>query len=180
MGRRTWRGSLTIVLCSWSTLTAQVAPIRSGDRIRITPGCAGTSRAPQCRPVTGRFLSRSGDTLAVQSYRETPVVMGIDSLTRLELSAGRHHHTLLGLGVGTLAGIGAGALWSNDCKNGFGSESNCELAYLVTIPLGALAGTIIGATIVSDRWRPVVMTPLQEAHGVPKRRDLRLGIGLRF
>jgi hypothetical protein len=156
---------------------AQAAPIRQGEVIRVTPACAATSREPACRPVQGHFIRRQGDSLVIQGYRERPYVVAVEPGTRLELSSGRRHHTLLGLGAGTAVGIGAGAIISEGCKSGGSGHGNCELAYLLTVPLGALVGTVVGAAISTPQWRPLIMTGVG---GPASRPAVAVGLAVHF
>jgi hypothetical protein len=61
------------------------------------------------------------------------------------------------------------------CKDGGSGEGNCELAYGVTIPLGALLGTVVGAAISTPEWRPLVMTSVA---GPADRPVVAVGVGL--
>ena len=84
---------------------------------------------------------------------------GVDlrSATRLERSAGYRRHTLLGLGLGTFAGVGTGALLASGCTQGGRGEDDglCGIYYFATIPAGALIGTLVGALTRTERWEPV-------------------------
>jgi hypothetical protein len=97
----------------------------------------------------------------------------------LERSAGYRRHTLLGLGLGSLAGLGAGALLVSGCK-GPSDDELCGLQYLYAVPTGAAIGALIGALTRTDRWETVSGGPTTSLGVWPLPGRTMLGLTIRY
>lgn len=139
------------------SLSAQVAAVPPGARVRVQHPCGVADSARACTTLIGRALRPVGDSLLVED--EHGVIRGVALLSgaRLERSAGYRRHTLLGLGLGALAGLGSGALLASGCTQGGRGEDDglCNLHYLISIPAGAAVGALVGALIRTERWETV-------------------------
>jgi hypothetical protein len=147
--------TLAVLLLTSASLPAQVPDVSPGSRVRVRHPCGVPDRASACTALVGRAVRPAGDSLFVED--EHGVMHGVDlrSATRLERSAGYRRHTLLGLGLGALAGLGSGALLVSGCTQGGEDDGLCNLYYFVTIPAGAGIGALAGALTRTERWEPV-------------------------
>ncbi len=161
--------------------TAQ-APIRPGARVRVTgpPICPPTYilcvRGPRLQSV-GTFLVWKSDTLVVQSNGDI-LALPLDSVTTLEVSAGRRSQTGLGAGIGSLTGVAIGVVvGAASCTDEvFVKPTACAAAGGVIFgAAGALLGALIGATMKTERWVSVPLDQLRVSF-VPQR-DGRYGLG---
>jgi hypothetical protein len=160
---RIWnRSALTLLLlaCAGVDAAAQVEvnELERGARIRFTAPALGLRR------FVTRLDSLRGDTL----YMASNLVIPQNNFTRLDLSTGRQtfwegasvgvwRGTLLGAGVGT-ALVVAGVLYDrrhscDDCM--ITATQEAIAAGAATTVLGAVAGTLIGGLLHSERWRRV-------------------------
>lgn len=135
-----------------------------GVRVRLWPDCRASeaSKAGPCAPVVGRLVSIDTGRVLIQRAGAPAEAFPLEPSTRLEVSAGSRHHTLLGLGAGAVVGFGAGMLLASNagCANGFfGSAETeddvCGAYGIVAIPVGAALGAVVGRLIRSERWRPI-------------------------
>ena len=99
----------------------------------------------------------------------------------LERSVGYRRHTLLGLGIGTLAGIGTGAALVAGCTQGGRGEDDglCNLYYVATIPIGAGVGALTGALTRTERWEAVT-APQSTLQILPGAGHVRVAVSARF
>jgi hypothetical protein len=119
-----------------------------GSRVRIL-----TPRYPE--PIRGLILAMDGTTLNLTTDDHLPVTVPADSISGLEVSAGRKRQTQKGLAIGVLVGAALFALLPLD-------EEYCEYSGICSrghaIAIGALSGGLwgagIGALIKTDRWVP--------------------------
>jgi hypothetical protein len=97
----------------------------------------------------------------------------LDSVTRLEVSRGRHRQTARGAGVGFLVGAAAGLIVgpiSMECPE-YGCDTSpavaAALGGIVFGGLGALVGLGVGAATTSETWQevPRAMLPAELAVG---------------
>ena len=153
---------VALVFAPTISLQAQGEELSPGARVRVWPACARAgSGAQPCGPVVGRLLTIDATGVLIQREGGPEEALPLGSSTRLEVSGGSRHHTLLGLGAGAVVGFGAGMILAGraGCDRGiFGSnESESDLcgAYGVAIPIGAALGAVIGRLIRSERWRPI-------------------------
>ena len=146
-----------------------------GTRVRVTT---------DTRRTTGTLESIDSATFVVRARNGTSVTFQRESDLQLDVSGGpgmcgegrRFGCVALGFLGGGVAGIGVGALAVSNCD-----DELCGLLYLVTVPVGALVGTVVGALLPGDRWKqaelPAVTYLVPEAAG---ERRVRLGVQLRF
>ena len=178
---------VALTLAPTIPLQAQGESPTPSARVRVWPACAAPagSEVRPCVPVVGRLLAIDATSVLIQREGRPAEAFPLDSSTRLELSGGSRHHTLLGLGAGAVVGFGVGMILAKGagCDSGiFGSnESEDDLcgAYGIAIPAGAALGAVVGRLIRSERWRPIGANRAA-LHLVPSRERLSLGIGLAF
>jgi hypothetical protein len=146
-----------------------------GSRVRVT-----TDR----QQATGRLESVDSAKFVVRSRDGSTVSFQRGSDFQLDVSGGpgrcgegrRFGCVALGFLVGGVAGLGVGAVMVSNCD-----DDLCGLLYLVTVPAGALVGTVVGALIGREHWNegrlPALTYVVPDASG---ERRLRLGVQLRF
>jgi hypothetical protein len=144
-----------------------------GSRVRVT---TETSR------TTGTLESIDSATFVVRTRNGRAVPFQRESDFELDVSAGpgtcgagrRFGCVVLGFLGGGLVGIGVGAIAVSDCD-----DDLCGLLYLVTVPAGALVGTVVGALLPGDHWNraelPALTYLVPEAAG-----ERRIGLGVRL
>ena len=136
-----------------------------GTWVRIT--APALSPAPLIGTLEGR---RADSLLWVRKQEERPLSLPLTAVQKLEISQGRHADTWRGGLIGTLAGIGVGALIglaagnyecpttglpalaAADCLTP--EESAAAGAILGAVGGGGL-GLLIGSSRKSERWRAV-------------------------
>ena len=131
-------------IANWVNLNQLVA----GSEIRVTLATGKTMRGFVQR-VTPESLAinatTSQETLSRQDIRRVA----------LKRPGHRGRNTLIGLAIGTGAGLAVGA--------GLDSQSRGEYdlfsAKAVLSPLGALVGTVIGVALPTGGWREVYRAP---------------------
>jgi hypothetical protein len=149
--------TLLVVLLPSLPLFAQDVSPPAGSRVRVRGPC-GTAAAPlSCTTVIGRLVTPMDDSLLLEDEQGVRHPIDLAAGARLERSAGYRRHTLLGLGLGSLVGFGAGAVLASGCTQGGRGEDDglCNLYYLVTVPVGAGVGTLVGALTRTERWAVV-------------------------
>jgi hypothetical protein len=184
------RAALALVALAFAPtvpLQAQGEELTSGARVRVWTACvahAGSGAQP-CAPVVGRLLTIDATGVLIQPEGGPAEALPLGSSTRLEVSGGSRHHTLLGLGAGAVVGFGVGMILAGraGCDSGiFGSnESEDDLcgAYGVAIPVGAALGAVIGRLIRSERWRPIGANRAT-LRLIPSRERVSLSVRLAF
>jgi hypothetical protein len=163
-------------------LKAQDAPVlEPGVRVRV-------STAPQAaKPawIVGTVIAVTGDRLAIRPQHDSggPIDIARNTVTRLELSRGRHSKALTGLGVGFLVGAGAGVILGSAVLGG-GRDIAPSDAKLIGAGLvggaGALIGLAVGAGSKSERWQPVPVTVGVMGGAEVSRYSMRVSVNLRF
>lgn len=155
MRRQQLRGVLASgVLCALvgfplANLAAQdLAP---GRRIRVTAPSAQLARQ------VGAVIRADADTLVFgEATRRWAIARPL--ITSLEVSGGRHGHTLIGLLAGTGAGLAFGLIafapGSNACTGSGDYEKNCMAYRAGTTLAGAGLGALVGALIRTEKWTP--------------------------
>ena len=146
-----------------------------GTRVRVTT---------DTRRTTGTLESIDSTTIVVRARNGRTVAFQRASNFDLDVSAGpgtcgegrRFGCVALGFLGGGVVGLGVGALIVSGCN-----DELCGLWYLITVPAGALVGTIVGAVLPGERWKeaalPALTYVVPEAAG---ERRIRLGVQLRF
>lgn len=179
--------ALTLVLSF--RLQAQGDEPSPGARVRVWPSCPAPEalKSRSCAPVIGRLLSIDTARVLIARTGMSADTLPVGSVSRVEVSAGSRHHTLLGLGAGAVVGFGAGMILAGraGCGNGiFGSPGGedddiCGAYGVVAIPAGAALGAVVGRLIRSERWRPVAASGAN-LRVVPSRERLGLSMTLPF
>jgi hypothetical protein len=144
---------------------AQDGPaLAAGARVRITvPSRNVTKQVGTLQAVLADTLvidllgARLGELLRVP----------LDSVTRLDVSDGRHRQTGRGAGIGFLAGAAVGAILgplTMECPD-YGCDTSPAVAAVVgglaLGGLGALVGLGIGAATTSETWKEVPVSALR-------------------
>src|SRR5436309_2036721 len=136
-------------------LGAQETPaLAPGVRVRVTAPDGWGDVGP------GSLEAIDSATIVVRRANGTTVAFPRESGTQLEVSWGpgacsggarRGGCIALGFLGGAALGIPAGFVWvrSSNCRE------LCGLAFVVTVPAGAVLGTIVGAVVGGEHWRPV-------------------------
>ena len=161
---------LIFVLCLTAIqASAQVAPLPSavvpapGTFVRVWR----LDRSVSSRATAGRLIVLTADSIVLEGSRlGHPLVLGLDSVKRLEFSAGRGgstQHAVIGAAIGGILGSGLGVAMSQPF-----SRSNCQppgcrrlermdvaLGLLMALPAAFLGG-VIGVQIPGKHiWQSV-------------------------
>lgn len=147
-------------VASWSTAVGQSRLVLPPPtHIRYTVVSSDSSREAE-------VIAQRGDSLWLRSllHADTSVVV-IPSLTRLDVSLGRHSHGLRGAAIGLLSGAVVGGVWGAsmpvpECHDlvCFTPSSRGEQAAVfggTFALLGAGVGALIGKGQWSERWERV-------------------------
>jgi hypothetical protein len=133
-------------IANWVNLNQLVA----GSEIRVTLATGKTMRGFVQR-VTPESLAinatTSQETLSRQDIRRVA----------LKRPGHRGRNTLIGLAIGTGAGLAVGAGVDSQSRGQYDLFPNSGKAVLS--PLGALAGTVIGVALPTGGWREVYRAP---------------------
>jgi hypothetical protein len=120
----------------WNTVKA----LTTGTDVRVKTGS---------RTVSGKLDRITDDTLVMTSGKGSEMFSQQD-VTRVSVGKKGHRgrNALIGLGVGGGTGYGVGAA----------ADSGCTFICLgraIALPMGAIAGTLVGAVIPTGGWREV-------------------------
>jgi hypothetical protein len=133
-------------IANWVNLNQLVA----GSEIRVTLATGKTMRGFVQR-VTAESLAinatTSQETLSRQDIRRVA----------LKRPGHRGRNTLIGLAIGTGAGLAVGAGVDSQSRGQYDLFPNSGKAVLS--PLGALVGTVIGVALPTGGWREVYRAP---------------------
>ena len=184
MNPRTTIALVSFLLGAGLPLHAQGEMLTPGTRVRVWPTCGGSSGSVPagCAPVVGRLSTISATEVRVVPDDGSEETLPLDPGTRLQVSVGSRHHTLLGLGIGTAVGFGVGMVLAGRAGCGLGifgsggrdSEDDLCGAYgIVAVPLGA----VVGRLIRSERWKAVAASTVVSG---AVRSPTRVGLGVRF
>jgi hypothetical protein len=146
---------VTLALVSLSLpLCAQDAALPPGTRLRVGAPCGQGYTRADCGMVVGRLVAHTGNDLVLEDAAGMRHRVTLSPGVRLQRSAGYRRHTLLGLGLGSLAGLATGAALNANCTRGGRGEDNglCHLYYVVAVPAGAGVGAVMGALSRTERW----------------------------
>ncbi|HVH31353.1 MAG TPA: hypothetical protein VNA31_06780 [bacterium] len=166
-------------------LDAQEPPrVSLGTRVRVSNDSKARERyGLSTGRVVGTLESLGSSTITVRGDNgESTAVPRLPS-TRLDVSAGpgscsgsRRAGCIVvgffgGALVGVLAGVAAGGA-GDTCEG-------CGLAFLLTVPAGAVLGTVIGAVVGREHWEAVALPAHVSLvpHGSGR---FTLGVSLRF
>lgn len=170
--------ALVALLLPCMPLAAQDSSVTAGLRVRVPCG----AEAPQpCRAIVGRLVSPASDSLLLEDEHGITHRIDLTGGATLERSVGYRRHTLLGLGIGTLVGVGTGAALVSNCTQPGRGEDNhlCYLSYFATIPVGAGLGALTGALTRTERWEAVT-APQSTLQILPGAGDVRVAVSARF
>jgi hypothetical protein len=146
--------ALLCLLLRGIPLSAQVSTASPGDRVRVRLPCAPADGPQACAVIAGRLVAPATDSLVLEDEHGMTRRIDVQAGTVLERSVGSRRHTLLGLGIGALVGVGTGAALVSGCTQGGRGEDDglCNLYYFGSIPAGAGLGALVGALIRTERW----------------------------
>ncbi len=160
-------------------INAQETPtLAPGARVRVT-----NEEHLHVVRVVGTLESIDSSTIIVRRDDGDTMNVPRQPGTQLEVSGGpgscspdRSRCVILGL----MGGVAVGVLAGLPVANGRGcNDEPCGLIYLLTVPAGALVGTIVGAVVGGDHWEGADL-PAHLSVGPDGSRGLRLGLTLRF
>jgi hypothetical protein len=136
--------------------------------------------------LVGTFLSRDADSIRIQPQAPPQAAsIPVHTITRLEISRGRHSKADKGALIGGIAGAGAGLFFipaaAEACENSCAVRVPAAIALLAGIlgGFGAGIGALIGTTSRSERWEPVSLSQLSVL-GLPDRIGLRLTLRFQY
>lgn len=143
--------ALTLLLPVAASVAQDAPALARGARVRVT----GPNRR-----VVGQLESIDSATIVVRRQRGDLVTLERAAPTSLDVSAGpgscspgrRGSCVALGFLGGAVVGIGVGAIAVSGCHSEL-----CGLYYLLTVPAGAVLGTIVGAVVGGEHWERVEM-----------------------
>lgn len=181
---------VALLLVPTIPLLAQGDGLAPGTRVRVWPACAAPADSDSvqpCTPVVGQLLAIGPTSVLIQPEGRPAEALSRGASTRLEVSDGSRHHTLLGLGAGAVVGFGVGMILAAraGCDSGIfgdrGSEDEhlCAAFGIVSIPAGAALGAVVGRLIGSERWRPSAASGATLRLS-PRRERLTLCLALAF
>ena len=177
-----WIGclALTLALPLGAPAAQETPTLAPGTRVRVT--------TPDGR-VVGTLESIDSATIVVRRQNGRTANLPMGRGTRVDVSGGPgtcspgHRGTcvLVGFLGGAALGVGVGAGAASNC----GEDPLCGLYYLITVPAGALVGTIVGAVVGGEHWNRVELPArLSLAPDVPGAlkpwRTVRVGVRLAF
>ena len=181
---------LVLVLTAPNPLAAQTAApagqLVPGARVRVTQAGA--------KPRTGIVVAQTADTLRVRwPDFSSPDALPVASISRLEVSTGRHRRVLKGMGYGAAAGIAVGgiigAVSYEPCDSTeflgclLAPESRTQSAAwggMVIGTLGLVVGTLAGIPS-REGWQQVSLAERRVSVAIrPGAHTTRLGVALRF
>ncbi|MEJ2370041.1 MAG: hypothetical protein P8Y07_04225 [Gemmatimonadales bacterium] len=180
-----------LLLASFGRLAAQEpSPVlEAGSRIRLTYPCelalGGSleSSGRACRS-DGRLASLTGDTIEIEEG-DSRSAHPLESLSRVEVSAGTRSHWLAGAAIGFVVGGtvayvalssgGSTSICDRSANQDAVSVGECiALATAVGGLPGFGLGALVGTFIRSERWQEVPLNRLRVSAGPAP------GAGLRF
>jgi hypothetical protein len=141
-----------------ATSAARVAP---GARVRVT--------LPHEQPRTAVVVAHTPDTLFVRwADLVDTAALPLGKIASLEVSTGRHRSVAKGAGMGTLIGVGAGAILGAltyspcDGLNCIVSPGSRGEATLYGGAAGGMLGLVVGSLVglkSHEDWERVSLTP---------------------
>jgi hypothetical protein len=169
---------LLLAAAAWSDALAQSqAAVQKGQRVRVRFAAAHTP------DLVGVVRAIRTDTLVVSRDSEPGgrmvTAFPLSSVSRLQVSRGRHSRwgrgLLIGLGAGAVTGAILGATVQPDWF--FTRRVLVEMGAVVFAPIGGAVGVVIGALTKTEQWETVPLPGSRGAAGAGM--DARLTLGLR-
>jgi len=162
---------LTLPTICTLRLVAQHAPVSPGTRVRIVAPSVARDQ------LVGTIRATGKDTLVLDvADRASPFALPFARVETLEVSRGRHSHTLQGLGVGFLIGAVVGAAAGSSCEGDWVCPGPAGGALVLGV-VAAVPGAVIGALARSERWESVPLDRMSVTGGPS---GLALALSLRF
>ena len=133
-------------------------PLESGSRVRIQTAVFN-------KPKIGTVVAAQGDTLVFRAPKDaTANPIGVNDITRLDISQGSHTRRLRGLLIGFTAGaVVAGAIGAATYKEStcfacidFGRWGDAALLGTFGGMIGSIAGLVVGSS-QTETWVPVAL-----------------------
>lgn len=140
---------LMVPVCLPAQSPADTAAVEPGVRLRVTLDSGALNR------IIGVLVSQRPDSLWLRRGRSSPnLAVPRFRVIQLEVSRGRQSYWRLGAGLGSLVGMGVGALIVRSKTYQLG-DNTPAVQFLASVGIGALIGGIIGTAIRPDRWQVV-------------------------
>lgn len=155
------------------------SPITAGNLARLDIGCPAEARGARCTRLVGRVEAVGPDSLTLRLADDGSRRIAWANVQGLAISHRSRGHAGQGFLAGTAIGVLAGALEKSSCLQTAGEYGGlCSLSYLLTVPAGALLGTVIGALLRTPTWEVV---PVPGSGGRRATRPaVRFGLALRL
>ena len=165
-------------------LSIDLAP---GSRVRIT--------VPATKPVVGRLIDATNDSLRVELASGSSVTLPTASLSAIELSTGVRRHPYKGAAIGFLSGaavggaIGFATYRRTDCLDdavaqvfcGFIDQTSRQVTVVGDAALAGVVGGAIGLVIgqsARESWVRVPMLGERTRIGMVGRAGVGVSVGL--
>jgi len=180
MHRLFWLGTIALLLFPLAARSQKPATIVPGSRIRITERGTGKSEVR-----SGTVVTTGADKvmLKIDPYGET-VPYSTAEISRVEVSQGRKGHTVVGLGIGFLAGATIGAVYGvNEAPKGSDSLDITlnSLAWAgIGGGIGMVVGGVAGAIYKTERWEDAPIKNLSISAGAGYDGDASLILSVHF
>ena len=178
-------GAIVLLLApvvAWSQEPPAIVP---GSRVRITELGAATGA-----PRSGTVVTTSADTVVLKlDNGGQTAAFSLAKISELEVSRGLHGHAGAGVGLGFLAGLGAGALvgslvcgGESACYSGNDDMSGPVTA--VAAGLGGVVGMAVGAVVggnhKTEKWEAVPSSGWHVSALPSGRGRFALAVSVRF
>jgi hypothetical protein len=148
-----------LVLISYCGVSANARPVSDWASLTrtstISPGSEVQAITTDNKHWRGMFHAADDDSLIFSiSGKEQRLARATVSRILVRTPGRRLRHTLIGLGIGTAAGLTLGAVVDARCT-GNCIEGGRHLGIEAGAGLGALIGVVIGAAVPAGGWREI-------------------------
>jgi hypothetical protein len=142
------------------------SPLTPGTRVRVT-----VREAAGARTHVGPLRTFDGDALTLNPVDGADhLSLARPSITRIEVSRGRHGNAGRGVLIGAVLGLAVVALSESACEGECEPRDNYGLLVAGATVGGAITGAGVGALMKSERWEA-----LPWAVGPPRRASVPVG-----
>jgi hypothetical protein len=137
---------MAVPLCLPAQAPADTAAVEPGVRLRVTLDSGAPAH------IIGVLVSQRPDSLWLRRGRgSTVLAVPRFRVIRLEVSQGRPSSWRLGAALGSLIGVGVGALIVRGKTYELG-DNTPAVQFLASLGIGGLIGGIIGSGVRRDEW----------------------------
>ena len=181
-----------LALGSFSSATAQQAPVAPGTRVRVWTQTDAKGR-PWGEPTEGRITVCTADSLVVDDRSPNgPLAIPLASVSRLDVSLGLRSRDrgalrkgrmglLIGGATGAVFGFAQGDNDTADCIPWcFSADQMAINSAIVLGTTGAVIGAVIGNGWPGERWMKRVRVPGRVSISPSGRNSVAVSSGLRF